>query len=147
MDKRHEKNKNTNKRMEDIKYCRALKDFLNTFKTIPCSLKEEHCIEYCPYYHSYNDKRRSPYLDSGFLYYLDQQCFCDLQVHYLSSRTAPTIIPTTNTPSTHMSIKRPCALVTPAMHLQMSVGCFTRGNPAFSNKENSLDLISRHSKR
>ena len=77
MDKRHDKNKNFNKRMEDIKYCRALKEFLRTFKTTPCSLTEEHRIEYCLHYHSPNDKRRNPYTDTGLAYYLDQQCLCD----------------------------------------------------------------------
>ena len=40
MDKRHERNKNMSKRVEDLKYCRGLKDFLRTFKTSPCLLEE-----------------------------------------------------------------------------------------------------------
>jgi hypothetical protein len=28
------------KRVEDLKYCRGLKDFLRTFKTSPCLLEE-----------------------------------------------------------------------------------------------------------
>ena len=88
MDKRPDKNKNINKRIEDIKYCRGIKEFLKCFKTAPCPLSEEHCIEYCSYYHSTNDKRRNPYTETGFLYYLDQQCLCDNPVHIPSFRSA-----------------------------------------------------------
>lgn len=77
MEKRPEKNKNTAKRVEDIKYCRVLREFLKTFKTVACSIQEEHRLDQCPFYHSHNDRRRNPYTDMGFLYYLDQQCYCD----------------------------------------------------------------------
>lgn len=70
MEKRPDKNKQLAKRVEDIKYCRALRDFLQTFKTTPCSLQVEHRIDYCPYYHSPNDRRRNPYSGAGLLYYL-----------------------------------------------------------------------------
>lgn len=89
MDKRPDKNKNINKRIEDIKYCRGIKEFLKSFKTAQCPLSEEHCIEYCSYYHSPHDKRRNPYAETGFLYYLDQQCLCDNPVHISSLRNAP----------------------------------------------------------
>lgn len=106
MDKRHDKNKNINKRIEDIKYCRKIKEFLKAFKTAPCPLTDEHRIEYCSYYHSPNDRRRNPYTETGLLYYLDQQCFCDNPVHLYLLRNAPLTTLNTNTPTILFSTKQ-----------------------------------------
>ena len=146
MDKRHDKNKNANKRMEDIKYCRALKEFLRTFKTQPCPLHEEHRTEYCTYHHSPNDRRRNPYTETGLLYYLDQQCFCDNPVLLPSPSNVPPTTPTTNIPTIPSSIKHLPAHVTPAMLPKTSAGCSTRANPPSSSRESSSGLISPHSK-
>jgi len=146
MDKRHDKNKNMSKRIEDIKYCRVLKEFLRTFKTAPCPLTEEHRIEYCSYHHSPNDKRRNPYTDTGLLYYLDQQCYCDNAVLIPSPRNVPPTTRTTNTPTTLSYTKPPPAPATPATHPRTSAGCSPRDNPPSSSRANSSGSISPHLK-
>ena len=142
MDKRHDKNKNINKRVEDIKYCRALKEFLRTFKTAPCPLTEEHCIEYCTHYHSPNDRRRNPYKDIGFLYYLEQQCYCDNPVYLPSPSNVPPTTLTMNTPTILMSTRPLPAPAIPVMPLPTSAGCFTKVNPITSSKDSSSDSTS-----
>ena len=146
MDKRPDKNKNANKRMEDIKYCRALKEFLRTFKTQPCPLPEEHRTEYCTYHHSPNDRRRNPFTETGLLYYLDQQCFCDNPVPLPSPSNVPPTTPTTNIPTTPSSTKLPPVLATPVMHPRTSAGCSTRASLPSSSRDSSLGLILLHSK-
>jgi len=76
MERRQDKNKNSAKRTEDIKYCRAIRDFLETFKNTKCTLENEHRLEICHFYHSPADRRRNPYNNGTFLYYLDSKCHC-----------------------------------------------------------------------
>jgi hypothetical protein len=146
-DKRHDKNKNPNKRAEDIKYCRGLKDFLRTFKTTPCPLSEEHRLEFCPHYHSLNDRRRNPYCDSGFLYYLDQQCGCDNPVPPSPPRTALPTTPTPSTSTTHTSTRPPSVTGCPVTGRPTPAGCCTRASRRTSSRASSSGSTLRPSRR
>lgn len=138
MDKRHDRSRNMGKRAEDLRYCRGLKEFLRTFKTEPCPLEEEHRTDFCLYHHSPNDRRRNPYSEAGFLYYLEQQCFCDSPVPSPRRRSARTTTPSSSTPTTRWYSKPLPALGAPASCLRRPAGCSTRGSRPFSSRESSF---------
>ena len=147
MDKRPDKNKQLAKRVEDIKYCRALREFLRTFKTTPCPLNEEHRIQFCHHYHSPKDRRRNPYNGAGFLYYLEHQCNCDNQVQQSIPSFAPGITQTMNTFIIPFSTKQVSAPECLAKHQPKSAGCCTKDKQATSTKGSSSDLISQLSRQ
>ena len=87
-------------RMEGLKHCRSIREFLETYKTRPCTREEPHPPELCQDYHSAQDHRRNPYFNHTFTYYPYHPCGCDNPVPPPAPRNVRTPITTMNTTTT-----------------------------------------------
>lgn len=77
IEKPYEKHHTTKEKAEASRYCRSIRDFLESYKTKKCGASHEHDEALCPQYHSAGDRRRNPYSGHGFLYYLTSSCACE----------------------------------------------------------------------